>query len=264
MVEISTAVILAAGKGSRRLPITRVIDKAMLPVGNRPIIDYVVEQCLAGGVGKLVFVVNSLESLICKYYGSHIDLAKEFAWLGLQGQVPVEYVVQDQSTLGYGTASALQAAKQALTGEEHFIVVAGDGFIYSPNTHIFADMRAAASPDSGGSIAGVIMPGLDIQKYSLIQETPKHALVEIIEKPQDFDPGASGMANLSYYILHKSIFDIFTQLELKNNEYYITDAITILSKDRAVYVCPVDGEYLDSGQLDKWVAANLHMLQNGL
>lgn len=264
MAQVQTAVILAAGKGSRRLPITRVIDKAMLPVGNRPIIDYVVEQCLAGGARRIIFIVNDLDSLICKYYGSNIDLAKEFDSLGEHGNASVEYVVQDQSKLGYGTASALQAASKLLASEEYFIVAAGDGFIYSPNTHIFSDMSKMLAANSGGSIAGVIMPGLDIQKYSLIKENNEKVLEEIVEKPQDFDPNKSGMANLSYYILHNSIFDIFEKLELKNNEYYLTDAVTILSSEKPVYVCPVQGEYLDSGQLDKWVAANQHILQNGL
>ena len=109
------AVILAAGEGTRMRPFTRGQPKVMLPVGNRPILEYIVEAIARNGVRDIVMVVGYRKERIMSYFGDGKD------W-----KVKIQYVHQERQL---GTAHALRAAEEYLKNEERFLVLAGDNFI---------------------------------------------------------------------------------------------------------------------------------------
>lgn len=261
MRDVTTAIILAAGRGSRRLPITRTVDKAMLPMGNRPTVDYVVEECVKAGVRRLVFVVSSQDTLIKKYYGDSFMLEHEYAWLQLSEEVLCEYIVQDDA-LGYGTAAALKAVEKYVD-DEQFIVMPADGFIYS-DFPVMSQLVESYKSDSRsyGVLAGLLVSASDASLYSTISYDHHKNLTNLVEKPQNLDGAKNYSANVSYYILHRSIFDVLRTTHEVNGEFYLTDAIVALAKNAPVKVVPIEGTYLDSGQLRAWVNANNILCNN--
>jgi UTP--glucose-1-phosphate uridylyltransferase len=150
MDAIDTAVILTAGSGTRRLPITRVVEKVMLPVGNRPTVDYAVEQCVAAGLSRIVFVVTSEGSQVRQYYGGSIDVMAEYPWLDQTGMVEVMYVTQ-RPEYGYGSGSGLRSAREVLTAGSRFVVIAGDAFL-ACTTNPVATLLAGCAGSPGALI----------------------------------------------------------------------------------------------------------------
>lgn len=255
---ITTAVVLAAGRGTRRLPATRVLDKAMLPIGNRPVVDYVIEQCAMAGIRRIVMVVNSAGGLISQHYGKTVDIATEYPQLGIHGAIAMEYVVQPAG--GYGTASAV-ACVEAIVHDDRFVVIPADAFIYNPTQPALGRIiDAIHTSDVRGAVGGLVLDGGEVSKYSVITKENGH-LTGLIEKPQGLDVNARYEANMSYYVLPQEIFDAIRSLTPTNNEYYLTDAVVAVAMKSPIVVVPVEGEYLDSGQLDSWVRANGQLSQ---
>lgn len=256
----STAVILAAGRGGRRLPITRVIDKAMLPIGNRPVVDYVVEQCAEAGIERIVFVISTRDSLLKKYYSNQIDIAEEYPWLQLKGKITCDYVVQLVSDTSYGTAAALESVENVIA-EECFIVVPADGFIDGSEASVMSKMIDAYVNDDGldGVLAGLTMPANEAIVHSTIGHSGDGKLTLLNEKPTNLDQSKSYPVNLSYYLLPRGIFDDIRELHPAGGEYRLTDAVNKLAERTRIDVVPVEGNYLDAGQLMAWVSANQHI-----
>ena len=259
MKKIKTAVIMAGGAGSRRYPITKFIDKAMLPIGNRPTIDYVIEECVSSHITNLVIVIASDDSLIRKYYGDGFQVEQMYPGLGIYGRICCQYVVQDIERYGYGTAPAL-ACVQSLVGDEHFVVLPADGFIYAPEQPALRQLIEAynnSTAYTGGLLAGLVMKPADIKQFSLIEIDQDANLTALIEKPTSVDESINPlMANVSYYVLSKAIFEKLDQIPSHGNEKYLTDAVVALSASDSVKVIAVDGEYMDSGRVESWIAAN--------
>ena len=256
MDEIDTAVILTAGSGTRRLPITRVIEKVMLPIGNRPTVDYAVEQCVAAGLRRLVFVVSSEESQVAQYYGERIDIASEYPWLKRKGQIQVLYSVQ-RSEYGYGSAAGVRSAQEALAGTARFVVVAGDGFVAGDDNPVVTLLGGCR--EKQGALLGLEVPESDVHHYGIITAEHGH-LAGLVEKPEQLAAGQLPLANVSYYVLPETVFEMLDEVKLTGSEYYLTDAVLALAGRGEVAVVPTSGVYLDSGQVDKWLAANQYIM----
>ncbi len=254
-MDVSTAVILAAGSGTRRYPITRAIDKAMLPLGNRPTVDYVVEQCARAGLTQIIFVVSRQDTQIKRYYGTSIDVVREYPWLELSGTINLTYTVQKNPDGLYGTGAALLTAEHLLKKDETFIVLAADGFVYSKEDYISAMIDAKGDAESG-SVVGLLLDGDEARSYGLIHKDERDTLISIIEKPTDLKKSQEYPTYITYCMLHTSIFPYIKKTELENGELYLPTAIVHWAKEHSVKVVPVHGEYLDSGRLDSWIEAN--------
>jgi len=262
MKTIDTALILTAGNGTRRLPITRVIDKVMLPIGNRPAVDYVVEQCAAAGIRRIVFVVQRQGSQISQYYGKAIDISQEYPWLNMEGQIAISYVVHDQAKLGYGTAPAVLCARQLLADTEQFIVVAGDGFLHGSAQNPLS-MLIAGCNDVDSALLGLQIPAEEASNFGILAVDKDHQLVNLSERPAELPAGWQPLANISYYAFSQAIFPELEAVKSVGGEYRLTDAILSLSGQSPVRVVPIEGEFLDSGLAHKWVAANQRVLDSG-
>ncbi len=256
------AVILAAGKGTRRLPVTRAIDKAMLPIGNRPVVDYVVEQAVVAGITRLVFVISEPDSLIKKYYTGSFSTVQEYPWLNIDKVVACEYIIQP-SNGRYGTAAALDCAKDAVKKENSFIMVPADGFIYSnpPDAMKSIVEEYVQDKDAVAVLGGLKTTSAEASLYSTIDYREDGSLMRLNEKPKDLDPTQEYLSNVSYYVFEPAIFDYISHLTPVNGEYLLTDTVSELAISHNVSVVPVEGKYLDSGQLEAWVQSNIFMLK---
>ncbi len=244
------------------MPITRVIDKVMLPIGNRPTVDYVVEYCLAAGIRNIIFVVQRLHSQIEQYYGTKINIAETYPHLKTAGPAYVTYTVHDQNTLGYGTAPAVYCTQKLLQGVQRFVVIAGDAFIYNTSTNpIQALIRS--NRDTNEVLLGIQIAPQDVTNFGILAVDDNQHLVNLVERPDSLPHGWKPLANISHYLFSQAIFPELEAVQPSpNGEYLITDAILALARRTGVTVVPTHGLYLDSGNLKAWVAANQFILEN--
>lgn len=263
-MTITKAIIPVAGWGTRRLPITKAVEKCMLPVGNRPVIDYVVQDCIAAGITDIYFVVSERSEQVRDFYRTNIDLNDYLKRNGKADmikdlQVPpvsLHYIVQ--SSYGkYGTAIPPSLAFRELAEGEAAVVVGGDDFIYNPGGESAIKKLIQAAEENGGAILGAPVDG-DISRYGVLSMDNEGNFTGIVEKPA---PGEepSNLINISQYALPyealRMIYD-FAKTE-QEGEYYITDVINqYVHEGGKMKTVKVEGQYLDCGTVDGWFEAN--------
>lgn len=282
-MHIKKALITAAGLGTRFLPITKTLEKEMLPVYNKPVIDYLVDDCIAGGISEFVVVVNQMSTQVEEYFSPKPQLIAHLKNLGkhkaaeqldhLHEKAIFTFLVQDPS-LGYGTAVPLLTAKDHLVDEDAFLVLMGDDFLYNgerfSETNVMVNhfLEAHKETDAQGLVTCIERPESDLHKYGIAKVHTQKGLAyldTLVEKPA---PGTapSTMANISKYIFTPTVFEI-VQSQVPNatsGELYITDTATLLAKQAPVTIYTPQSEYLDCGTPDSWHRANVVVAKSKL
>lgn len=265
MTRCTKAIIMVAGYGTRRLPITKTIEKCMLPFGNRPVVDYVVQDCIAAGIEDIYFIVSEQSTQIRDYYRTNIDL-KDYLirnhkddLLPLIAPPAVRFHYVTQPNYGKrGTADAISRAVALIPADESVVVLGGDDCIYNENGSEIARLIAAASEGSC-SMIGVRVAREKLSAYGVIEADEAGNFVKIHEKPA-IDNAPSDMINVSKYVFSHELLALTQEYVLRENpsgEYLITEPINqFVSGGGVMKVVPAEGEYLDSGALDNWVRAN--------
>jgi UTP--glucose-1-phosphate uridylyltransferase len=264
-MKITKAIIPVAGWGTRRLPITKAVEMCMLPIGNRPLVDYVVQDCLAAGITDLYFVVGEQSTQLRDYYRSNIDLNDYLKRNGKEDMLPLvapltgvrlHYLTQP-SYGKYGTAIPVAIAAEEIPEDESVVVLMGDDFIYNQNGESeTARLIEAAGDDS--AMLGVEIPRESLSRYGVIEKDSNNNFVQIVEKPTPED-APSNLINVSKYVLNSTALrevKAYARGE-RSGEYYITDPINDYVKNGGtVSVVPARGEYLDGGSVEGWLHAN--------
>ncbi len=272
--NIRTAVIPVAGYGTRRLPITKAIEKCMLPIGNRPVVDYVVAECAAAGIQHIIFVVSESATQLQTYYGHNRNLEK---YLQEQGKdlelelvkgtdrgLAISYVVQPEDG-SYGTAVPLQLAAPHLTGEEAFVVLMGDAFVH--RTDGISELAEAIKTYQAGDAAHLMLcteiSKKEASHYGVVQIDKHGRLQNYLEKPSLQDVPSPALINLNQIVFDSSILEhLETYMaeeppEANQGEYYLTDVLTrAKAAGQTIQVKAIAGEYLDAGNTNSWLKAN--------
>lgn len=266
---ITKAIIPVAGWGTRRLPITKTIEKSMLPVGNRPLVDYSVQELVAAGVTDIYFVVADAEN--CQVRSFYQDNPVLDDYLEARGKsealrlaktlpdgVRTHYIIQDQNTK-YGTAVPIALAAQQYQIEEPVLVFMGDDFIWNPGGESATESLLKTGEEA--AILGVEIDPAETSRYGVLS-VENGQLTDIVEKPA---PGEAptNLINVSKYImtpdLLKLIVDYVNQHDFgaRDQEYLVTDPIAEYIKNGGVmHVAPTSGQFLDGGTLEGWLHAN--------
>ncbi|MDB5165376.1 MAG: putative UTP--glucose-phosphate uridylyltransferase [Candidatus Saccharibacteria bacterium] len=267
-MTITKAIIPVAGWGTRRLPITKAIEKCMLPIGNRPIVDYVVQDCIQAGITDIYFVVSEESTQIRAYYGDNRALNKYLEDKGkaemLQQIAPptgttFHYVVQPSGGK-YGTAVPVALAAEYVADNESVVVLMGDDFLYNKDGSSEVARLLAGTPEGQNGILGVIVPENDttIARYGFIETNENSELIRIVEHP-DLEP-EKFIKNVSKYVLNSTMVDAiksYVEEEKMEGEYGIFDPFErILTQGEIMKVIPAIGAYLDGGTLEGWLHAN--------
>lgn len=262
---ITRAIIPVAGWGTRRLPITKSIEKCMLPIGNRPLVDYVVQDCIKAGIREIYFVVSEGSTQLRTYYSHNHELndyltangkAELIESVAPPHDVTFRYVVQP--TGKYGTAVPVALAAVDLSPGESAIVLMGDDFVYNEDGSSEVARLIEATPDGGSAMLGVNVPREDVGRYGVIESDDANRFVRIVEKPAP-DEAPSTLINVSKYVLSaEALRQIALYAEAdREGEYYITDPINeYVNNGGVMQVVPAQGEYLDGGTLEGWLHAN--------
>jgi len=268
-MEIKKAIIPVAGWGTRRLPITKIIEKCMLPIGNRPIVDYIVEDCVRGGITDIYFVINETKhSQLKAYYSEHPAYEKYLAEKGKDtsvlktkpGGVNFHYSVQPVGK--YGTAVPIALAVKDYGINESVVMCNGDDPFWNvPSGSAVKDLVTVTQSADEAAIMGVEREREEMPAFgNLIVKDG--LLEEIVEKPA-LEDVVTTLANVNRYVLSpkllKMIVDYVDNDDLQNErgEYEITDPVTdYVRGNNPMRVVKAKGDWLESGSLEGWLHAN--------
>lgn len=274
-MKCTKAIIPVAGYGTRRLPVSKAVEKCMLPLLNRPIIDYVVEDCLRAGVTDIYFIVSQGGGQqLKKYYSADSDLEQYLRKNNKDTYVPLimppknvvfHYIEQDPNGQ-YGTSVPVWLARQHVEPDEHVLVIMGDQCLYrSDKGSEAADLIAAVAQHGADSgMIAVPVAEEEVSKYGIIECDSSGLFKRIVEKPKRED-APSNLNNASFYLFNKRMFDYVgtDMMRPRSGEYYLTDPINEFVRDGySLLVEPAKGEYLDCGTVEGWVAANNFLLSS--
>ena len=268
---ITKAIIPVAGWGTRRLPITKIIEKSMLPVGNRPLVDYSVQELIKAGVKDIYFVISNVEPCqVREFYKDNLALNQYLIERGkedkleiaktLPNDVKVHYVSQDPSSK-YGTAVPIALAVEEFRIEEPVLVFMGDDFIWNPNGEPATAALIKAAEGKHSAILGVEIPHENVEKYGVLS-VENGNLTAVVEKPTPKD-APSNLINVSKYIMTPDLLQKIVEYVNSHDfgpteqEYMVTDPIDDYIKHGGIIkVAPTSGEYLDGGSVEGWLHAN--------
>ncbi len=256
--KVTKAVIPAAGMGTRFLPATKAIPKEMLPLVDKPLIQYGVEEAVAAGCTEIIIITGRGKTPL----EDHFDRAPELEWqLAARGKhellelacsmsklAHITYTRQSEA-LGLGHA-VLQA--KALIGDEPFAVILPDDIVYA-KTPCMKQMVEAYEAKRSTIIASEIVEGAAIQSYGCLDCTPDEQdarllkVRNLVEKPKP-EEAPSQNAIIGRYILTPRIFEMIEALQPgAGGELQLTDAIKALLEFESVYGFLYEGERHDAG-----------------
>lgn len=272
MQKITKAIIPVAGWGTRRLPITKVIEKSMLPVGNRPLVDYSVQELIEAGVTDIYMVVSNTEPCqVREFYSDNIVLNDYLISRGkadrvaltktLPEHVKIHYIAQDANSK-YGTAVPVAMAAEEYNLNELVIVYMGDDFIWNPDGESAAtSLINSLQSETDSAILGVEIPKEKVDKYGVL-EVQDGKLTNVVEKPS-VEEAPSNLINVSKYILSADLLQKIVAYVNEHDfgptdqEYMITDPIyDYIKQGQTMRVASTSGQYLDGGSVEGWVHAN--------
>ena len=263
-MNVTKAIIPVAGWGSRWLPLTKAIEKCMLPIGNRPLIDYIVEDCLKAGIDEFIFVVSEQSVQLEAYYRSNIHLNDYLRRNGREALLPLVapirakmHFVTQPSYGKYGTAVPVALAADFIDAGESVVVLMGDDFIYNKDGSSEVARLIAATPEGQCGLMAKRVGADEISKYGVIRMDEQGNYQEIVEKPA-LEDAPSDMASIGKYVMTKEVIEMCADVEKSpRGEYELPDAINVLvAKGGVVKVVPAVGQHLDGGTPESWLHAN--------
>lgn len=269
---ITKAIIPVAGWGTRRLPITKIIEKSMLPVGNRPLVDYSVQELIKAGVKDIYMVISNTEPCqVREFYRDNLALNQYLIERGkedrlalaktLPDDVTIHYTVQDPSSK-YGTAVPIAMVVKEYNINEPVLVFMGDDFIWNPDGESASEaLIKSIQNETESAILGVEIDPSKVEKYGVLSARDGK-LVGVVEKPTPAE-APSNLINVSKYIMAPDLLNRIVKYVDENDfgpkdqEYMVTDPIDEFIKDGGIMrVAPTSGEYLDGGSVEGWLHAN--------
>ena len=273
MQKITKAIIPVAGWGTRRLPITKIIEKSMLPVGNRPLVDYSVQELIKAGITDIYMVISNVEPCqVQEFYRDNLALNDYLVERGkadrlalaktLPDHVKIHYTTQDPAGR-YGTAVPIALVVEEYNLDEPVLVFMGDDFVWNPDGESAAEslIHSLQSENDESAILGVEIPREKVDKYGVLS-VQDGKLVDVVEKPS-VEEAPSNMINVSKYIMSRDLLHRVVNYVKSHDfgsldqEYLVTDPIDEYIKEGGIMrVAPTTGEYLDGGSVEGWVHAN--------
>ena len=266
----TTAVIFAAGIGTRMLPITAAVQKELLPIGNRPVIDYIVADLVAAGIKRIIIVIRAGQTGIKDYYLGSASLERHLRRLGksdalqllsdIHRQAEFEFVDQPEDA-GYGTAVPLVASLSLLDPTETVVVCGGDDFVWREEGSEMTDfVTAFAASTAEGAIMALEPDSTATNLYGALTSAKRgelEYLTDILEKPET-EQAPARLVNISKYILSGKLRNYIKDVQPRpdNSERYITDGLNAGAQAHDILVHRVTGTYLDTGNTMNWLKAN--------
>ena len=269
-VTVKTAVFPVAGLGTRFLPVTKSVPKEMLPLIDKPLIQYVVEEAVAAGITQLIFISNHEKYAIENYFDRNFELEYQLTQAGKTDLLEkVRYILPQQVQCIYvrqfeplGLGHAVLCAKNVVKNEPFAVLLPDDIIDYgNKNTNCLKEMIDIFLQKKESVVAVEEIPKADTQKYGVIslkENTGKEKiLADIVEKPLP-DKAPSNLGVIGRYVFTPQIFSCLDALEEGvGNEIQLTDGIKALLKSEPVHAYRIQGTRYDCGSKEGFLNATL-------
>lgn len=253
--SIKSAIFPVAGLGTRFLPVTKTGPKEMLPIVDKPLVQYVVEEALAAGIEQLIFVTNTSKYAIEDYfdrqpeYERNLERQGKLAELEMVRNLVPAYVsvVYIRQSVPAGLGDAVLRAKQVI-GNEHFAVLLADDILDCPPNGCLKNMVEIHQNTLASVIAVEQVPAENTDQYGIVSVVGEnHQIRGIVEKPKpELAPSRLGV--VGRYILSPLIFALLEQITPGvGGEIQLTDAIAELVKEENIIAYPFEGRRFDCG-----------------
>ncbi|WP_449260267.1 UTP--glucose-1-phosphate uridylyltransferase GalU [Enterococcus casseliflavus] len=266
MKKVRKAVIPAAGLGTRFLPATKAIAKEMLPIVDKPTIQFIVEEAIASGIEDILVVTGKAKRPIEDHFDSNFELESNLSSKGKKELLALVeettginlHFIRQKRPLGLGHA-VLQA--KAFVGDEPFIVMLGDDIMVD-DTPLTKQLINNYEKTTASTLAVMKVPHEDTSKYGIINpneevESGLYNVSNFVEKPNAED-APSDLAIIGRYLLRPEIFEVLEKQEPgAGNEIQLTDAIDSLNKIQRVFAHEFKGKRYDVGDKLGMVEANI-------
>ena len=256
-MPVRKAVIPAAGLGTRFLPVTKSVPKELLPILDRPMLQYVVEEAAEGGVEEVIIVTAPGKEGIASYFQPSPALERRLSDNGDQVLLDkvlnasrlakVSFVIQEEA-LGLG--HAVLTAREAV-GNEPFVVILPDDIVYH-TPGVVAQMAAIFDRTQAGVVAVEPMPWETVHNYGVVDAVPAgdglHQVKGLVEKPPR-EKAPSNLSIVGRYILPPEIFDCLERTPPgAKGEIQLTDGMLLLLESAELYAYEFEGIRYDGGQ----------------
>ena len=267
MKEIRKVIIPVAGWGTRSLPATKNIPKEMLPIYNKPVIQYVVEEAIRANIRDVIFVTNRDKSVIEDHFDYNLQLEGVLERAGKLDKLKAvrevaEMVnimsVRQKKQLGLG--HAIMCARELVRGDP-FAIMVGDDLMFGGVPGIGQLIEVALAEKM--PVVGVMeVPWEKVHKYGIIdgeEVAPGVFRVrDMVEKPKRED-APSRLAIVGRYVLTPDIFDYLEKVKPgQGGEIQLTDALQAMAKDRGMMAVRMSGMRFDAGDWAEYLTANIY------
>ncbi len=262
MLRLRTAVIPAAGLGTRFLPASKAVPKELVTLVDRPAIQWVVEEAVAAGCTRVVIVVGRGKEAIADHFDRAPELEAALEASGkhdLLGEVRRQAELADIIVVRQGQPRGLGHAvgvARAAVGDEPFAVLLPDD-IFQPTT-VLAEMVASTEDTGRSTIALMRIEGPEISTKG-VAALDGSRVIDVVEKPA-FADAPSELALMGRYVFTPTIFDAIDRISHGSlGELQLTDAIRLLCQEEGVDAVLVEGGYFDTGNHLDWLCSNVEM-----
>ena len=267
-MNIHKVIIPVAGWGTRSLPATKNIPKEMLPVYNKPVVQYVVEEAIASGLNDVCFITNRDKNVIEDHFDHNLQLEAVLERAGKTRQLEVIrrvatmincISIRQKQQLGLG--HAVLCAKEVMSADEAFAVMVGDDLMFGMNPGIKQLIDVAQSERL--SVIGVMeVPQENVSRYGIISGTEIspgiYNVDKLVEKPK-IDEAPSRLAIVGRYVLNSSIFGHLESIAPGHGgEIQLTDALQLQANTQGLLAVKIHGMRFDTGDWAEYLTANIY------
>lgn len=261
-MKVTKLIIPVAGLGTRFLPITKAVPKAMMPILQKPVLQYLLEDALRSGIQDVYIVLNHDQELIRDYFTHKPNLEEKIKKEGkiktietlnyVIDHLNIHYIYQDEPL---GTGHAILLAKEYI-GKEPFMVMYGDSFFLGKYP-ITLELQKAYTQFECNIIGASEVELQEVNKYGmlLLDEDDEDRILGIVEKPA-LRETPSLLACNGTYILQPSIFKELEKIKQVSGEYLLTDALFRLMRKEEFYVGKTESVFYDIGNMNGYMKAN--------
>lgn len=264
---IKKAIIPAAGLGTRFLPATKAQPKEMLPIVDKPTLQYIIEEAISSGIEEILIITGRNKSSIENHFDKSVELELELEKSGkielleqvrrVSNMVNIHYIRQKEPK---GLGHAIYCAKSFI-GQEPFAVLLGDDIVYNDKNPCLAQMISVYNQNQVSVLGVQRVPKTEVSKYGIVagERTADrlHRVQDLVEKPK-MEESPSDIAILGRYIITPAIFEILARTKPgKGGEIQLTDALKELAQKEQMFAYEFDGRRYDVGDKQGFLEATV-------
>ncbi|CAA9238883.1 MAG: UTP--glucose-1-phosphate uridylyltransferase [uncultured Acidimicrobiales bacterium] len=262
MASVRTAVIPAAGLGTRFLPASKAVPKEMVTLVDRPAIQWVVEEAVAAGCSRVVMVVGRGKEAIADHFDRAPELeasleasGKRDLLAGVRGLADMAEVILVRQGEPRGLGHAVGVARPVIRDEPFAVLLPDD--VFHPST-LLAEMVASTEATGRSTVAVMRIVGPEISTKGVAAVDGRRVL-DVVEKPR-FEDAPSDLALMGRYVFTPAVFDALDRIgQGALGELQLTDAIRLLAHEEGVEAQTFEGGYFDTGNHLDWLCSNVEL-----